>query len=174
LEPGDLGIDSRLSFPASSEFEDGAATVRVTRTVVSGTGRTTTFAETKELPAHSESGASTDEIKRTGVPTIAYHDDAGPHAFEIRLPAITIGRGGPGHRVDVTVVTSLDVSREHCRITRDADGRFFVLDLSAWGTFVNGQRVAEASQSGHMGTEIFDGTLIDLGDRAVTLELRTK
>jgi pSer/pThr/pTyr-binding forkhead associated (FHA) protein len=76
--------------------------------------------------------------------------------------------------VDVTVVTSLDVSREHCRITRDADGRFFVLDLSAWGTFVNGQRVAEASQNGQVGTEIFDGTLIQVGDRSVTLELRTK
>ena len=175
LEPGDLGIDSRLSLPPSSEFEDGAATVRVTRTVVSGTGRTTTVvSETKELPERSESGSATDEIKRTGVPSIAYRDDTGAHAFEIRLPTITIGRGGPRHHVDLVLVTSLEVSREHCRITRDADGRFFVLDLSSWGTFVNGQRVAEASQSGQVGTEIFDGTLIQLGDRAVTLELRTK
>jgi hypothetical protein len=175
LEPGDLGIDSRLSLPRTSEFEDGAATVRVTRTVISGTGRTTTvIGETKELPEHSESGTSPTEAPRTGLPSIAYRDDTGPHAFDIRLPTVTIGRGGPRHQVDLVLVTSLEVSREHCRITRDADGRFFVLDLSAWGTFVNGQRVAEASQSGHTGTEIFDGTLVQLGDRTVTLELRTK
>jgi hypothetical protein len=161
--------------PPTSEFEDGAATVRVTRTVVSGTGRTTTVVgETKELPERSESGTSPDETPRTGSPSIAYRDDTGPHAFEIRLPTVTIGRGGPRHPVDLVLVTSLDVSREHCRVTRDAAGRFFVLDLSAWGTFVNGQRVAEASQNGHVGTEIFDGTLIQVGDRSVTLELRTK
>ena len=175
LEPGDLGIDSRLSIPPSSEFEDGAATVRVTRTVVSGTGRTTTVvSETRELPAHSESGTAPVDTPRTGSPTIAYRDDTGPHAFTIGPPAITIGRGGPGHKVDLKLVTSLDVSREHCRITRDGEGRFFVLDLSSWGTFVNGQRVAEAAQGEQVGTEIFDGTVIDLGDRAVTLELRTK
>jgi hypothetical protein len=164
LEPGDLGIDSRLSLPPASEFDDSAATVRVTRTIVSGTGRTTVVvAETKELPARSESG----------LPTIAYHDDTGPHAFEIRQPSLTIGRGGPDHHVDLAIVTSLEVSREHCRITRDAEGRFYVLDLSSWGTFVNGQRVIEASEAGQAGTEIFNGTLVELGDRAVTLELRT-
>jgi hypothetical protein len=174
LEPGDLGIDSRLSLPPTSEFEDGAATVRVTRTVVSGTGRTTTVVgETTELPERSGSGTSPHEAPRTGLPSIAYRDDTGAHAFEIRLPTVTIGRGGPRHHVDVVLVTSLEVSREHCRITRGADGRFFVLDLSAWGTFVNGQRVVEAA-SGQTGTEIFDGTLIQLGDRTVTLELRTK
>jgi len=182
LEPGDLGIDSRLSIPPASDFEDGAATVRVTRTVVSGTGRTTTVSETRELPVNAESLSSTGETtakddaraRRTGLPVIAYSDDTGPHTFDIRLPAITIGRGGPGHQIDLVLVTSLDVSREHCRITRDADGRFFVLDLSSWGTFVNGHRVAESTQSGQAGTEIFDGTAIELGDRAVTLELRTK
>jgi hypothetical protein len=177
LEPGDLGIDSRLSLPPSSEFEDGAATVRVTRTVVSGTGAarsTSVVSETRELPARAESGTAPVAPSRTGLPTISYTDDTGPHTFDIRLPTITIGRGGPDHKVDVALVTSLDVSREHCRITRDADGRFFVLDLSAWGTFVNGQRVAEASESGQAGTEIVDGTLIVLGDQAVTLEFRTK
>ena len=179
LEPGDLGIDSRLSLPRTSEFEDGAPTVRVTRTVVSGTGRTTTVVgeiagETRELPERSESATSPTDAPRMAWPSLAYHDDAGPHAFEIRQPTITIGRGGPRHQVDLVLVTSLDVSREHCRISRDAGGRFHILDLSAWGTFVDGQRVAEASQNGQVGTEIFDGTLIQLGDRAVTLELRAK
>jgi len=174
LEPGDLGIDSRLSIPPAPDFEDGAATVRVTRTVVSDTGRTTVVSETKELPARAESLSPTEAVRKPGMPALAYIDDTGPRVFEIRRPTLTIGRGGPGHQIDVVLVTSLDVSREHCRISRDADGRFFVLDLSSWGTFVSGQRVAEASQGGQTGTEIFDGTLIELGDRAVTLELRTK
>jgi FHA domain-containing protein len=175
LEPGDLGIDSRLSIPPSSEFEDGAPTVRVTRTVVSPTGRTTTVVgETRELPAHGDPGPPTDETPHSGLPAIAYRDDTGAHAFEIRPLAITVGRGGPGHQVDLKLVTSLDVSREHCRISRDPDGRFFVLDLSSWGTFVDGQRVAEAAHGEQVGTEIFDRTVIDLGDRAVALELRTK
>ena len=175
LEPGDLGIDSRLSLPPTSEFDDGAATVRVTRTVVSGTGRTTTVVgETQELPQGAESGTAPVATARTGRPSIAYRDDTGAHAFEIRLPTVTIGRGGPSHHPDLVLVTSLEVSREHCRITRDGDGRFFVQDLSAWGTFVNGERVEDASQGGPVGTEIFDGTLIQLGDQAVTLELRTK
>ena len=165
LQPGDLGIDSRLSIPPASEFDEGAATVRVTRTVVSGTGRTSTVVSaTRELPPRSESG----------LPTIAFHDDTGPHVFEIRQPSITIGRGGPDHQVDLAITTSLEVSREHCRISRDNEGRFFVLDLSSWGTFVNGRRVAESSASGQTGTEIFDGTLIELGERAVTLELRAR
>ena len=110
------------------------------------------------------------------MPSLAYTDDTGPHVVEIRQPTLVIGRGGPGHRIDVALVTSLDVSREHCQLTRDGDGRFFVLDLSSWGTFVNGHRVAEAGPgtASQTGTEIFDGTLIQLGDRAVTLELRTK
>lgn len=182
LQPGDLGIDSRLSIPLEPDFEGGAATVRVTRTVVTGvlgvpnsTGTSrTVVSETRELPPRADAMASIEETTHTRLPVLAYTDDTGPHVFEIRGPALTIGRGGPGHQADVALVTSLDVSREHCRITRTPDGRFFVLDLSSWGTFVNGQRVAEASQNGHTGTEIFDGTLIQLGDRAVTLELRTK
>jgi hypothetical protein len=64
LERGDLGIDSRLSIPMASEFEDGAATVRVSRTLVSGTGRlTTVVSETRDLPSPGAS-ASTDDITR--------------------------------------------------------------------------------------------------------------
>ena len=173
LQPGDLGIDSRLSIPLEPDFGEGAATVRVTRTVVTGTGRATVVSETRELPQPGAM-ASIEETKQTKFPALTYTDDTGPHLFEIHLPTLTIGRGGPGHPIDVALVTSLDVSREHCRITRGADGRFFVADLSSWGTFVNGRRVAEASQNGQAGTEIFNGTLIQLGDRAVTLELRTK
>jgi hypothetical protein len=43
--------------------------------------------------------------------------------------------------VDVQVVSTPRVSREHCRIRRAADGRFFLQDVSTWGTSVDGTAV---------------------------------
>ena len=76
-----------------------------------------------------------------GVAQLAYVDEQGPHIFVMRKDVVSIGRGGSAHWVDVQVTTGPRVSREHCRIRRAADGRFFLQDLSTWGTSVNGQRV---------------------------------
>jgi pSer/pThr/pTyr-binding forkhead associated (FHA) protein len=54
---------------------------------------------------------------------------------------VSIGRGGREHWVDVQLVTTARVSREHCRIRRDPQGRFFLHDLSTWGTSVDGTPV---------------------------------
>jgi hypothetical protein len=76
-----------------------------------------------------------------GVARLAYVDEQGPHLFVMRKDVVSIGRGGSAHWVDVQVTTGPRVSREHCRIRRAGDGRFFLQDLSTWGTSVNGQRV---------------------------------
>jgi hypothetical protein len=76
-----------------------------------------------------------------GVAQLAYVDEQGPHIFVMRKDLVSIGRGGSAHWVDVQVTTGPRVSREHCRIRRADDGRFFLQDLSTWGTSVNGQRV---------------------------------
>jgi hypothetical protein len=76
-----------------------------------------------------------------GVAQLAYVDEGGPHIFVMRKDVVSIGRGGSAHWVDVQVTTGPRVSREHCRIRRADDGRFFLQDLSTWGTSVNGQRV---------------------------------
>lgn len=76
-----------------------------------------------------------------GVAQLAYVDEQGPHIFVMRKDMVSIGRGGSAHWVDVQVTTGPRVSREHCRIRRADDGRFFLQDLSTWGTSVNGQRV---------------------------------
>jgi pSer/pThr/pTyr-binding forkhead associated (FHA) protein len=55
--------------------------------------------------------------------------------------SITIGRGGIAYRADLKIQASVDVSREHARIRRDASGRFFLIDLSTLGTSVDGRRV---------------------------------
>jgi pSer/pThr/pTyr-binding forkhead associated (FHA) protein len=44
--------------------------------------------------------------------------------------------------VDVRIASSPDVSREHARIRRDpATGAFFLIDLSSFGTTLNGRHV---------------------------------
>ena len=77
-----------------------------------------------------------------GTARLSYVDDEGPHLFVIRKDLISLGRGGSAHWVDVQVVTTARVSREHCRIRRAPDGRFFLQDVSTWGTSVDGQSVA--------------------------------
>jgi pSer/pThr/pTyr-binding forkhead associated (FHA) protein len=55
---------------------------------------------------------------------------------------VTIGRGGNTSPVDVKIVSSVDVSREHARIRRDAaSGQFFLIDLSSFGTTLNQRHV---------------------------------
>lgn len=77
-----------------------------------------------------------------GIARFAYIDEHGPHIFVMRKDVVSIGRGGSAHWVDMQVATGPRVSREHCRVRRAPDGRFFLQDLSTWGTSINGQRVA--------------------------------
>ena len=56
--------------------------------------------------------------------------------------SVTVGRGGIAYPVDIRIVSSVDVSREHARIRRDVQtGRFFIIDLSSLGTTLNGRHV---------------------------------
>jgi pSer/pThr/pTyr-binding forkhead associated (FHA) protein len=56
--------------------------------------------------------------------------------------SVTIGRGGIAYPVDVRIVSSPDVSREHARLRRDPQsGRFFIIDLSTLGTTLNGRHI---------------------------------
>jgi pSer/pThr/pTyr-binding forkhead associated (FHA) protein len=61
----------------------------------------------------------------------------------MRKDTLSIGRGGSSVWVDVQVVTSPKVSREHFRLRRDGDA-FFIQDLSTWGTSVDGQPIPAA------------------------------
>ena len=165
LERGQIGIVSRLAVAATPKFEGGTPTTRIARTVVTGTLRRTTTSEEVDTPvtpsksprvptplvavatpaavASAPSTAAADPrlVPATGVAQLAYVDEQGPHIFVMRKDLVSIGRGGSAHWVDVQVTTGPRVSREHCRIRRADGGRFFLQDLSAWGTSVNGQRV---------------------------------
>jgi len=87
---------------------------------------------------------------------LTYVDDEGTHSYAMRKDLISIGRGGSAHWVDVQLVTSTRVSREHCRIRRGHDGRFYLQDVSTWGTSVNGSRVQPFARQ-------VDGSVEELG-----------
>lgn len=186
--PGELGIHSRLSVPSAARFGSGAGTVLINETLVSSSERRTRVLQDgppqatepprpepprPEPPASEPSASGPPPLPRpssSSGPRLGYTDDTGSHVFRIERDLIKIGRGGAAHWVDLTVACGPQVSREHCRIRRQA-GRFFLQDVSGWGTFVDGQPVpkfVEADSSTER--EIGHGSSIRLAD-AVTLQL---
>jgi hypothetical protein len=186
--PGELGIHSRLSVPSAARFGSGAGTTRIVQTVVSGTERRTTVkneADGAPRDATGGPGTGTDVAVSASRPyrpasrpgaRLTYTDDRGAQGFVIAKELVKIGRGGNAHWVDLTLVTGPKVSREHCRIRRDSTGRFFIQDVSAWGTFLNGTqlpRFVEGQAAQSTERELTDGASIRLAD-AVTLEFRVE
>src|SRR5215467_7595281 len=96
IQDGDILVDSELLLPASPELGLGERTRRIT--TVHSTQR----------PTSALSFAK-----------IVYEDQAGQHSFDVK-DSVTIGRGGAAHPVDIKIVSSVDVSREHARIRRDS------------------------------------------------------
>jgi hypothetical protein len=142
LKPGDLGIESQLPLPPPLEFS-GPPTTRIVRSVVSGSGRSSTTIEVPQAPAAVAPAADLNTSERA---SLRYEDEKGAHVFSMRKDTLSIGRGGSSVWVDVQVVTSPKVSREHVRIRRDG-ASFFIQDLSTWGTFVNGAQLPPAAAS---------------------------
>jgi hypothetical protein len=115
IPEGDILVDSELLLPATPELGVGERT-RLVSTI------------------HSAR-------KRQSLAKIEYDDTSGHHSYDVR-DSVTIGRGGAAYPVDIRIVSSVDVSREHARIRRDAKiGGFFLIDLSTLGTTLNGRHV---------------------------------
>ena len=129
---GDILIHSELVLPASpDELGAGQRTRRITTVHV---GHKTTRRE--------ETVSRTQTAPSSAYARLRYEDNAGAHTFDIVRDSVTIGRGGIAYPADVRIDASIDVSREHARIRRDAQsGAFFIVDLSTLGTTVNGRRV---------------------------------
>jgi hypothetical protein len=161
LQEGDILIHSELSLPGAEALGTGQMTRRIATMHV---GHRTTTA--------SRSVTETRPASATVLARLRYEDDSGPHTFDIVRDTVTVGRGGQSHRVDLRLESSVDISREHLRIRRDAEsGRFFVTDLSLLGTTVNGRRLAkgfddvegERRENG-VETEITHGVRLGLAD----------
>jgi hypothetical protein len=128
LAEGDILVQSDLALPYRDEPGSGGRTRRIT-TVFNGS-RTTR----REERLDTETGASTVHAR------LRWEDGSGPRTFEITRDVVSIGRGGVACPVDVRIDASVDVSREHLRIRRDAvSGRFSVVDVSTLGSTLDGR-----------------------------------
>lgn len=159
LEPGEVLIDSRLTLPPTPELGVGSRTRRITTARIGQ--QTTSKSETTTDLGPAEATARTvaavaqvhgkPDISESPPPifaTLTYEDNAGRHTHTVTQPQLVIGRGGPGYWVDLRVDAAPDVSREHVRLRRDTStGRFFIKDLSLYGTTVNGQRIASSIET---------------------------
>src|SRR3954471_14282409 len=132
LKEGDVLVDSELLMPARLDLGVGEQTRKIA-TVQSGQ-RVGTIEHTI---CRSSSPSALTMLGR-----IEYDDDSGHHFYDVTKDCVTIGRGGIAHPVDLRVVSSTDVSREHARICHDlASDRFVLIDLSTLGTTLNGRHV---------------------------------
>ncbi len=78
---------------------------------------------------------------------LTYQDDRGKHTFLMTKEEIVLGRQAPDVWADLSLDTSLDVSREHARLQRTPAGAFRIKDLSKLGTTVNGTPLPRSLES---------------------------
>jgi hypothetical protein len=156
LNEGDLLVDSALLLPARPELGLGERTRRIT-TIRSGLHTTTRERTIGGSQSHSDGAVFA---------RIAYDDNSGHHVHEVAKDSVTIGRGGIAYPVDIRIISSVDVSREHARIRRDPhSGRSFLIDLSSLGTTLNGRHVPCGYQEVN-GAKRENGAETPLPDRA--------
>jgi hypothetical protein len=100
--------------------------------------------------------------RRGGSPTPS-HLLLDGHAYSLGGEALVVGRA-PGSARAITLPDGLaGVSRRHCTFIRDGD-ELVLLDHSSFGTFVNGERVAER-------VRVHAGDRVRLGEPGVELAL---
>lgn len=143
LARGHLGILSSLAMPAPVAY-GGTPTTRIVRSVVSGGHRTSTTTDVPQVTGTTPQAGAADRGARA---RLVYEDDQGRHEFAMQKDSLVVGRGGSAAWVDVQVVTTAKVSREHVRIRREPSGRFLIQDVSLWGTSVNGEPLPPAAKT---------------------------
>jgi hypothetical protein len=141
LRRGFLGVVSTLSVPPPAEYA-GTPTTRIVKSVVGGGNRSST---TEVRPVQPPAPAPTHDSSERA--RLSYRDEQGAHIFSMRKDTLSVGRGGSSAWVDVQVLAASKVSREHFRVRRDASGRFYIQDVSLWGTTVNGEALPPAMKT---------------------------
>lgn len=136
LRPGEIEIYSDLGTAQAVDLGSGAKT-----TFVSRHSAGEPFAQPQ-----TTGGSSNAPV----LATLRYTDAQGEKVFAMTKEEIVAGRGGKAVWVDLKLEGPPDISREHCRIRHDKTaGRFFLKDLSQYGTTVNGMAVpASIDRSG--------------------------
>lgn len=159
LGRGDIEIYSELASAERPEFGEGEMTRHVTKRLASGSTSSERLTSPEVTTAAQTRGES------TVFAYIRYEDEAGSKEFPVTKNQIVIGRGGKSFWVDLKLNGPADVSREHCRIRRDpATGRFFLSDVSQFGTTIDGKPIATSREDGPVEALIPPKTVIGLAD----------
>ena len=140
LRPGEIEIYSELGRSRPKDFGAGAMTTLITRHTARDPGTV---------------AADNHRADHTVLARLRYRDSGKDNTFAMTSEEIVIGRGGKAVWVDLKLEGPADVSREHCRIRRDAKtGTFFIKDLSQFGTAVNGSSLPNSVERAEGGDKV--------------------
>jgi hypothetical protein len=153
LSPGDVEVVSEFARPPESGYGAGSKTHRISTT--RRLGQMTTRKEAAAV-AEESALAGTVATEPAALARIVYKDDRGTHTFLVTKGEIVIGRQAPDVWADLSIDTSLDVSREHARLQRTPEGGFRIKDLSKLGTTVNGVPLPRSLESTDGGVRDLD------------------
>jgi FHA domain len=162
-------VVSEFARPPEAGYGAGSKTHRISTT--RRLGQMTTKRETADAPAAAPGAATVPvaaAVESATPPAFArilYQDDRGKHTFLMTKDEIVIGRQAPDVWADLSLDTSLDVSREHARLQRTPQGAFRIKDLSKLGTTVNGALLPRSLETADGGVRDLD-RWVDLPGRA--------
>jgi hypothetical protein len=123
---GDVEIHSELNETAQPGFR----------------GTKTTLMDREPSVTAPRPAAATRRGSETVYAEIHYEDDSGPQLYPVSQNEVRVGRGGDDLPMDLALYTNDEVSREHLTLRRDpATGRFYILDKSINGTWLEGKRL---------------------------------
>lgn len=135
LEPGTLEVVSELATEPQAEYGGSAKTQLISTTRWRGRSKTRKI-KTDSSRVYAK---------------LTFQDDRGKQLYQMTKKQVVIGRGAADAWTDLRLHTKADVSRQHARIKYEPDAdRFFIQDLSTFGTTVDGERVES-------GVETVDG-----------------
>ena len=154
LQHGEIEVYSELGAPQKAEYGAGSLTRRIfpnkpesipdsAPTMATPAPSTASLGEVKTGEVKQpDRTIENDSTKGRAFAYLRYAAEGAQKEFEVTKNQTVIGRGGRSYWVDLKLETLPDVSREHCRIRRDAEtGRFIIEDVSQFGTAVNGKPV---------------------------------
>jgi len=147
LSPGDVEVVSEFARPPEAGYGAGSKTHRISTT--RRLGQMTTHRDTVTME-------STLATEPAALARILYKDDRGTHTFLVTKNEVVIGRQAPDVWADLSIDTSLDVSREHARLQRTPEGGFRIKDLSKLGTTVNGVPLPQSLEATDGGVRDLD------------------
>jgi hypothetical protein len=161
LEPGEIEVVSELAVGEEAGYGSGRKTHRIAVSTTRKLPRSSSRRSVEEEPAVASGAGGTPAAAPQSPPAwLEYEDTTGRQRFAIDKDEVVIGRGAVDVWVDLRLDTLPDVSRRHLKIRREpADGKWWLEDLSQFGTSVDGRLVGRTGA-----VELRDGSRIGLAD----------